>query len=340
MLRISIVVVLYGFVQLTRIYLNTRLQFPKLDKVLVISLAVYIAQAIVSNAITVSGLFYMDYYTIRFDNILVLCLIGIILFTAIWAMYRGVPAARYFLLANIVPLGLMITLALYFALFSLHNSSTDLLPNLAVVSQAIAFAIAFVWRVNLIKTELSFTQAEIGDLQREHEQLLQRNRYIQLENRSIANEMVLHINQKAELQEKLEANQRELASNTLYIFQKNELQTSLQKQVKQLAQLQGTQSQKQAFREIKSTLHNSVQLDNDWDKFKLHFEQVHPNFFAELERKHPHLTGYEVRLCAYLYLKMTAKEIATLLNIDANSVHRAKTRLKKKMSQELDSEII
>jgi len=43
------------------------------------------------------------------------------------------------------------------------------------------------------------------------------------------------------------------------------------------------------------------------------------------------LTAYEIRLCAYLHLQLSGKEIATLLNIDPPSVRKAKMRLKKKM---------
>lgn len=333
LLRISIIAVMYGFVQLARTYLNTKEQLPRLDKLLLVAIYVYVAQSVFCNAVMLSGVFYIDYYTIFYENILVLCLMILILFIAFAAMRNGIAAAKYFLLANIFPLGLMIALAVYFAVFRFNSSNTELLPYIAVVSQAVAFAVAIVWRVNLIKKELYHTQSEINILQVQYEQLVLRNQQIEIENRAITNEMVLHINLKDKLQYKLETNQRELASNSMYIMQKNELMTGLQKQINQLAQQQTDNVHLQVIKEMKSTLQNGVLLDNNWEKFKLHFEQVHPNFFVELEHQSPHLTAYEVRLCAYLHLKMSAKEIAALLNIDANSVHRAKTRLKKKMQK-------
>lgn len=330
-LHFSILAILYGFMQLTRVYLQTTYTLQKFDKYLRLFFGIYAIQAIISSVITYTNIFYVDYYTIFYDNILIALFLLFIVFGGILAWRKRVIGAKYFLLANIVPLSLMFSLALYFTIYKFNSQSIALLPSFAVVSQAVAFAIAIVWRVNNIKAQLQILQTDIAKTQQDYQTLVEKNKIIEHENAHIQQKMALEITQKEQLQNQLENNQRELASNTLYILQKNELLQGLQKQIQQLIQQQATHSQKQVFKEIKNTLQNSVQLDNDWDKFKLHFEQVHPNFFKELEEKHPNLTPYEVRLSAYLHLKMSAKEIATLLNIDANSVHRAKTRLKKKM---------
>ena len=87
------------------------------------------------------------------------------------------------------------------------------------------------------------------------------------------------------------------------------------------------------FCDQKSTLQDNLHLDTDWNKFRIHFEQVHPNFFEELQSKYPTLTQNEQRLCAYFHINLSTKEIATLLNIDPASVRRAKTRLVKKMGK-------
>lgn len=73
-------------------------------------------------------------------------------------------------------------------------------------------------------------------------------------------------------------------------------------------------------------------MDANWSTFKLHFEQVHPHFFEDLQASHPNLTKNEVRLYAYFHIKLSTKEIASLLNIDPASVRQAKSRLYKKMS--------
>ena len=51
-----------------------------------------------------------------------------------------------------------------------------------------------------------------------------------------------------------------------------------------------------------------------WDVFKTYFEQTHPDFFKTLYTLHPDLSPNEVRMCAYIMLNLTTKEIAGLTN--------------------------
>jgi DNA-binding CsgD family transcriptional regulator len=159
---------------------------------------------------------------------------------------------------------------------------------------------------------------------------------IALENQQINAGIQNEKSRNEQLQEKLEANQRELASSTLYIARKNELLSGLKTQIKELKKF-FPDSKHHELHHIESVLQNSQYLDADWAKFKIHFEQVHPHFFENLQAKHPTLTKNEVRLCAYFHINLSTKEIATLLNIDPASVRRAKTRLYKKMGVNSDN---
>jgi DNA-directed RNA polymerase specialized sigma subunit len=132
------------------------------------------------------------------------------------------------------------------------------------------------------------------------------------------------------LQTTLEANQRELMGKSVYILQKNQLLAELKTQVKDISALY-PHSRHDALKTIQSSLSDSEYLDDEWDKFKLHFEQVHPSFFKDLLLSHPKLTKYELRLYAYFHINMSTKEIAALLNIAPSSVRQAKARLSKKM---------
>jgi len=157
-----------------------------------------------------------------------------------------------------------------------------------------------------------------------------RHRQIELENQIIHAETMHQKTRNEQLQQKLEANQRELASSTMYIVQKNEMLVKLKDQIKELKK-QYPDNKHKGLQDIESTVQNSLHLEDGWEKFKLHFEQVHPDFFEELKAKHPTLTKNEIRLCAYFHINLSTKEIASLLNIDPASVRRAKTRLYKKM---------
>ncbi len=74
--------------------------------------------------------------------------------------------------------------------------------------------------------------------------------------------------------------------------------------------------------------------DNMWEMFKTYFEQTHQNFFKSLYRAHPDLSPNEVRMCAYIMLNLTTKEIANITNRSPRTVETVKYRLHKKLGLE------
>ena len=177
--------------------------------------------------------------------------------------------------------------------------------------------------INMLQDELSILEIESETLRIENEN-------IQLKNDLIAAEKEHEMSEREKLQEKLDHNKRELASTTLYLFQKNEMLSGLKSEIESLTK---SAVLPDTLKNLKSIIDRNLFLDADWDKFKLHFEQVHPDFFKNLEDKHPTLTAYEVRLYAYLHMKLSTKEIAGLLNISPASVIKAKVRLNKKLNR-------
>ena len=82
---------------------------------------------------------------------------------------------------------------------------------------------------------------------------------------------------------------------------------------------------------ILSKIDDSDQVDKDWDQFKKHFQEVHPDFFKSLTGKFPALTSNDLKLCAYIRINLNNKEIARMLNVTPDSVKKARQRLKKKI---------
>jgi len=330
MLHLSILGVMTGFVQFTRLYLQLAYYLPAWNKVLLRGLWALWGMFLVSDVLTFSGVYYIDRLSSVFQNILILLLITGLLLAGMRTYQKGYSPARYFLIANALPLLLMMLLAGYFSLY-INSGVISIASNIALIVQTLAFAVALVARVSVIKEELKQKQTEAHALQNEKEHIIARNQFIELENEYILAEIISKQNEKEELQTKLESNQRELTSNALYMYQKNELLAELQKQIERLAT--DHSQPKEIIKEIKSTIQNNLYLDADWDRFKIHFEQVQPHFFKKLAEKCPDLTSYEVRLSAYLHLNMSTKEIAKLLNIAPESVYKAKTRLNKKLGK-------
>ncbi|MGD9994222.1 MAG: helix-turn-helix transcriptional regulator [Salinivirgaceae bacterium] len=57
-------------------------------------------------------------------------------------------------------------------------------------------------------------------------------------------------------------------------------------------------------------------------------------YFKRLKEAYPKLTNNDIRLCSYLRMNFTSKEIAQLLNISTRAVEISRYRLRKKLSLE------
>jgi DNA-binding CsgD family transcriptional regulator len=333
LLHLSILVVMYSIVQFTRSYLNTRQSLPRLDAALKYGLYAYLPLSFIFVILNTGGIYTERYYWLV-DNIFPMLIFATIIYTGVVGYKRRLPAAPVFLLANIVSVGFMLALPLYHLIMDLNDMKysvvKSLLPDLISITQTFGFSIALVARTRSIQRELMAKEMEARQLESELREIEWQHQLLEQENEKINTGIWNEISRNDQLQERLEANQRELASSTLYIAQKNELLVRLKTQIKELNKLY-PENKHQGLEAIESTLQSSLYLDADWAKFKVHFEQVHPNFFEDLQAKHPNLTKNEVRLWAYFHIKLSTKEIATLLNIDPASVRRAKTRLYKKM---------
>lgn len=72
----------------------------------------------------------------------------------------------------------------------------------------------------------------------------------------------------------------------------------------------------------------------------MELDRTNQAFQQELKTKYPTLTPYDLRLCTYLKSNLSTKEIAIILNITADSVKKAKHRLRKKITAEPSKSIL
>lgn len=135
--------------------------------------------------------------------------------------------------------------------------------------------------------------------------------------------------------EKLEAEinfkNSELASSALHLVQKGELLGMIQEK---LGHVLNTSKDIQSAQEIKRllrSLNGDEKMEEEWDKFAKHFDQVHHQFTARLKEKHPSITGNDIKLCSYLRMNLSTKEMAQLMNISVRGVEVSRYRLRKKL---------
>ena len=118
---------------------------------------------------------------------------------------------------------------------------------------------------------------------------------------------------------------RELAISTMSLIKKNEFLNSIKNE---LLKLGDNNNVKQIIMIINNNLNNT----DDWKLFEEAFNNADKDFLKKVKDKHPELTPNDLRLCAYLRLNLSSKEIAPLLNISSRSVEVKRYRLRKKMN--------
>ena len=123
----------------------------------------------------------------------------------------------------------------------------------------------------------------------------------------------------------IESKNRELAVSTMSLIKKNEFLNGIKNELK--AKASDGQDLKKVIQIIDKNLNNT----DDWKLFEEAFNNADKDFLKHIKSLHPSLTPNDLRLCAYLRLNLTSKEIAPLLNISYRSVEVKRYRLRKKM---------
>ncbi len=141
--------------------------------------------------------------------------------------------------------------------------------------------------------------------------------------------------QKTQLHEK----DRELSASTLHIINKNEVLNNIRLLATKALSTDNCEG-KNCIEKLIREIDSNVNLDEQWEQFKRHFESVHAGFFARLNRQFPDLTQNELKLCAYLKMNLSTKEIAQMLNIEVDSATTKRYRLRKKLKLESDNNLV
>jgi len=133
--------------------------------------------------------------------------------------------------------------------------------------------------------------------------------------------------EKERLKNELEVKNRELTAKAMYLASKNELIEEVLQSLSQNTQITTNASVKTQINDLKKHL----KKDTQWDSFFVHFEELNQGFLDRLRAKHPQLTSNDIRFLTFLYMNLSYKEIASLLNITPQSCRKRKERISKKM---------
>ena len=134
---------------------------------------------------------------------------------------------------------------------------------------------------------------------------------------------------KAELEHKAE----DLAVSTMNLIRKNEILQQIDSDVQKAADYVGSDNNRTGalLAKIRKDIHQNIAHDDDWQKFEKNFDVVYEDFLKRLGEKFPSLTVADKKMCAYLKMDLSSKDMAPLLNMTVRSVEMTRYRLRKKL---------
>lgn len=140
------------------------------------------------------------------------------------------------------------------------------------------------------------------------------------------------------LESEIELKNIELASTTLNLIQKGETLVKVKEEFVRMKKVNEVDKESEDYKKIIRML-GEDKMKKNWEQFAVHFDRVHSNFLVTLKNRYPHLTPSELKLCAYLRLNLSSKEIAQIMNISIKSVELARYRLRKKLQMQPDENL-
>ena len=138
--------------------------------------------------------------------------------------------------------------------------------------------------------------------------------------------------EKDRLMNEITLKRKELANTTMVAAKKNEVLMEIQGE---LNKDKNKFSNQFRLKHIMNKINRAIKNKDEWQVFETNFNEVHEDFFKDLLEKFPQLTNKDLKLCSYLKMNLTSKEIAPLMGISVRGVEVHRYRLRKKMG--LDS---
>tara|TARA_R110002051_G_scaffold100879_1_gene171281 strand:+ start:13269 stop:16064 length:2796 start_codon:yes stop_codon:yes gene_type:complete len=159
---------------------------------------------------------------------------------------------------------------------------------------------------------------------KQQEKLILKNKK-ELELSQVRNEKEIIKIRNEQLETEFKSKSKELAVSAMSIIKKNELLNTIKQEL-------DTVKDKNSLKPVISIIDKSLKKNDDWELFKEAFDNADADFLKNIKKIHRSLSPSDLKLCAYLRLNLSSKEIANLLNISSRSVEIKRYRLRKKLN--------
>ena len=205
--------------------------------------------------------------------------------------------------------------------------------NWAVFLYFILFIIILILGKLIYERKLKNDYQKIaGKLQKEQDEILKQE--------GEASEKRIVKLETEKLHTELASKSRELANSAMTLVYKNELLQKLSGEILKLKDESGKKLADDQLRKIQKVINDGMNDERDWHLFENSFNEAHESFFKKLKAQYPDLVPNDLKLCAYLRMNMSSKEMSSLLNISLRGVEIRRYRLRKKLTVQHDKNLV
>ncbi len=172
-----------------------------------------------------------------------------------------------------------------------------------------------------------------------HEKRLAQREKIFKEQTALSEKEIMQLRNEG-LKNEMKFKNKELANATLHLIQKNKTLTYLKEDLtKLLRSIHSNSPEKHKVNSLLKKINRDLRNEKNWELFNNYFDEVHQDFIKRLKNEYEDLTPKELRLCAYLRMNISTKEIAPLMNISIRGVEISRYRLRKKLNLDHDTNL-
>jgi hypothetical protein len=162
----------------------------------------------------------------------------------------------------------------------------------------------------------------IQKLKFQEEELKHQKKILEMELKA-ENELNVQEYEKHILELELQSKSSEVAGKSL----------SIAKQSEMIENIQGILDTETDFNKLKSEIKKAIKINavnkHEWETFETNLNQINNEFIINLTKKYPSLTSKDIKLCIYLKMNLSSKEIAPMIN---RGVELHRYRLRKKLN--------
>ena len=164
----------------------------------------------------------------------------------------------------------------------------------------------------------------IQKLKLQKEELKHQKEILEMELKA-ENELTSQEYEKHILELELQSKSSEVAGKSL----------SIAKQSEMIENIQNILETESDFNKLKSEIRKAIKINavnkHEWEVFETNLNQINNEFIIALSNKYPNLTPKDIKLCIYLKMNLSSKEIAPMMNISFRGVELHRYRLRKKL---------